>query len=258
VSSTKAAQEYAVNTLDEIDYLLDYLDSNNRVQGNKESLRSLFPAVYLNPDSHRGEEELLGAPEMVNDFWPFDHSVVFAPRGGQVNAWRIRSIPRKEAAGKVSIPAPRIIRLDYAAAVRGTTSVAPSFFGIFPNNGIREISLRPLGQLNMVAGVMASSVSSYYDWHVVVGRRNSPFQVRLPATPTSAREFLSLRDVPDGYQRRAAIKHWVSKHERRKGEPEEYDVRAHLRGREEFTWGDYEGWVEPSKHDMQKSEALRG
>lgn len=256
MSTTKAANEYAESTLDDIDYLLQFLDKEGKLRGDKDAFRSFFPAVYVNPDTHRGEEELLGAPEMINDFWPFNHSVVFSPfnstGGAYVNGYRIRSVSRKEAAGRVKITAPRMLRVDMIVADSTGRGSSTGYYGIFPNGDMREISLRPQRLDQMAQGIMAASLTSYYDWHVVIGRRGSSFQVRLPATPTSAREFLSLRDVPDGRERRAAIKHWVAEHQRRPRTPEEYDVRAHLRGREDFTWGDYEGWVEPSRHDLAK------
>lgn len=52
------------------------------------------------------------------------------------------------------------------------------------------------------------------------------------------KELFSLREIPDGYKRRAALRHWVAKHLRRKpSNPEEkIEVKDYLRGKETFEW----------------------
>lgn len=52
------------------------------------------------------------------------------------------------------------------------------------------------------------------------------------------KELFSLRDIPDGYKRRAALRHWVAKYARRKpAKPDELvEVKEHLRGKQDFTW----------------------
>lgn len=52
------------------------------------------------------------------------------------------------------------------------------------------------------------------------------------------KELFSLRDIPDGYKRRAALRHWVARHTRRKPtNPDELvEVRKHLRWKQDFKW----------------------
>ena len=55
---------------------------------------------------------------------------------------------------------------------------------------------------------------------------------------SQVKSLFALRDVPEGKQRRAALRHWVAKHLRRK--PSNYEemveVRKHLRGKTDFSW----------------------
>lgn len=59
------------------------------------------------------------------------------------------------------------------------------------------------------------------------------------------KELFSLRDIPDGYSRRLALLHWVSKHLRRKptNREEKTEVRRHLRGRTNFDWLGIKGTI---------------
>lgn len=52
------------------------------------------------------------------------------------------------------------------------------------------------------------------------------------------KELFSLRDIPDGYKRRAALRHWVASHSRRKpAKPDELvEVKKYLRGKQDFKW----------------------
>lgn len=59
------------------------------------------------------------------------------------------------------------------------------------------------------------------------------------------KELFKLRDIPDGYKRRAALRHWVAKHMRHKpSKPDELvDVKRHLRGKEHFNWFGISGTI---------------
>jgi len=266
---TTQATEYATDALDDIEWLLDFIDmahvesaTGQQKRGHvKRSFKEAFPAVYMNPSDPRGEGLVWDSPEVFDAVWPIDHCDIAASRGN-ISIRRVKTVTPREARGKVKRFAPKMVRMEtYVSEDRGSVHAgAELYFGIYPNRTIREITnvewehpaliRKEEAIVQLVAG---SAMTNYYNWHVVIGAVGSPVKVKLPATPQSAREFLSLRDVPEGMQRRAAIKHWVAEHQRRRETPGEYDVRAHLRGREEFTWGDYEGWVEPSAHDLAKA-----
>lgn len=96
-----------------------------------------------------------------------------------------------------------------------------------------------------------------YLWSVMLGEQGSP-RTRFVTDPLGVREAFRLRDIPPGRERRAALRHWVREHWRRKGRESAQDrawVRAHLRGATEFTWSGLRCRVEPSREDVRRSAA---
>jgi hypothetical protein len=77
-----------------------------------------------------------------------------------------------------------------------------------------------------------------YHWSVLLGENGSP-RARFITDLTGAREAFRLRDLPDGKMRRAALRHWVREHWRKRREPSEGErlwVKQHLRGATSFVW----------------------
>lgn len=76
-----------------------------------------------------------------------------------------------------------------------------------------------------------------YQWFVGF-RRPGALEIQLPTDPTGVRALFRLRDVPDDRSRRAALRHWVSAHWRRRrvSDDDLVYVRRHLRGATTFTW----------------------
>ena len=99
-----------------------------------------------------------------------------------------------------------------------------------------------------------------YDWHVSLGYVDGP-TLSFVTDPVGVREAFRLRDIPNGKSRRAALKHWVNEHwrKRREDPQEATKVRAHLRGAEQFTWNGMVCRVRPSQFDLERvaSEAGR-
>lgn len=82
--------------------------------------------------------------------------------------------------------------------------------------------------------------------YVYLRPENSAFGFKYPIKDLAQlKELFSLRDIPDGYKRRAALRHWVAKHLRRKPtKPDEkVEVRRHLRGKESFDWFGMKGTI---------------
>lgn len=78
----------------------------------------------------------------------------------------------------------------------------------------------------------------------------------LPTDPSGARALFADRNTYTK-GRREAIRHWVTSHSRsvRRGESSDVTwVRAHLRGRSEFSWNGLAVELVPSVHDMRASE----
>lgn len=71
--------------------------------------------------------------------------------------------------------------------------------------------------------------------------------------PSGAREIFRWRDIPEGKERRAAIRHWVTDHWRqKKNSPEDLAwVRKHLRGKQEFVWNGYKVTLIPPKTEVE-------
>lgn len=92
-----------------------------------------------------------------------------------------------------------------------------------------------------------------YDWSVLLGYAGTP-RVRLLTDPVGLREVFKLRDIPPGATRRAALKHWVRSHWRKKRKDEDATtwVKRHLRGAESFTWEGLRCGIEPAPYDLER------
>lgn len=77
-----------------------------------------------------------------------------------------------------------------------------------------------------------------YNWSVLLGEGLGA-RARFITDLTGAREAFRLRDIPPGKMRRAALRHWVKEHWRKKrsaGLDDRTFVEQHLRGAQKFTW----------------------
>lgn len=82
--------------------------------------------------------------------------------------------------------------------------------------------------------------------YVYLRPENAPIGFKYPIDNLQQlRELFSLRDVPDGLKRRAALRHWVARHMRRapRAEEKSIEVKHHLRGRESFDWFGIRGTI---------------
>lgn len=101
---------------------------------------------------------------------------------------------------------------------------------------------------------MSLAFTRQFFWSVKIGYEGSPM-IRIPTDPVGAREVFRLRDIPEGRKRRAAIRHWVSEHwrKRRDDPSEEVKVREHLRAATTFTWNGLRCEISPSDDDIQRA-----
>lgn len=92
-----------------------------------------------------------------------------------------------------------------------------------------------------------------YEWSVWLGYGAGP-RVRFVTDPTGAREVFRLRDIPNGANRRAALRNWVNAHWRKKSTDNDARswVQRHLRGAEEFTWNGLRCKVSPPEYDLEQ------
>jgi hypothetical protein len=97
----------------------------------------------------------------------------------------------------------------------------------------------------------------YYEWRVAVGMPGT-ISITFPTDPTGIKAIFKMRDVPEGLQRRAMLKNWVSEHTRqsRGSEEDAIWVRQHLRGHLQFTWQGFTCEVIPSQEAINKNIEL--
>jgi hypothetical protein len=102
------------------------------------------------------------------------------------------------------------------------------------------------------------ALSERYWWHVSLGFLGNP-RVKLPTDSTGVKNAFALRDVPEGKQRRAALRHWVTDHWRQnRADPDlENYVRQHLRGAVEFNWNGLRCRLEPSRYDLARVRQIQ-
>lgn len=80
-------------------------------------------------------------------------------------------------------------------------------------------------------------------------------KVIVPTTPRGILELFNDRNKPVDRDRRAALRHWVSQHARRRSAGDFTHVRAHLRGQTKFQWRGFDVTIRPSQFDREKAEA---
>jgi hypothetical protein len=97
----------------------------------------------------------------------------------------------------------------------------------------------------------------YYQWRVAVGLPGT-ISLTFPTDPTGIKAIFKMRDVPEGLQRRAMLKNWVSEHTRqcRASEDDFIWVRQHLRGHLQFSWLGFTCEVMPSQDAIDKNIEL--
>lgn len=95
-------------------------------------------------------------------------------------------------------------------------------------------------------------------WRVYFALDDKP-GVELPTDPLGAQEAFRLRDIPDGRERRTALRHWVTEHWRadRTDPGVETKVREHLRGANQFSWGGLNCRITPSLIDLDRADDAR-
>lgn len=211
------------------------------------------------------EDVFLGGPD-VFDFWPV-HGRLASISGEQSEPLvlhRVDTAQAKDIRGKVSRVMERMLRVQRAHIGRsGQGWTVERWLGIREDGSLVDIGLRARDALPMreqeqeaIYVLCGAHLTLEYSWTVNIGRTGSGFEVRIPTDSRGARRLLSLRDIPAGRERRAALRHWVTKHHRRLIGPEEtveVDVREHLRGAIPFAWEDFSGTVNPSMYDLKRN-----
>lgn len=126
------------------------------------------------------------------------------------------------------------------------------------HSGTAPIDRRPLtGEDDFGAhAAMGQSVAlSYrYEWGAQFSIGRSA-RIIIPTTPKGVLELFNDRNKPADKDRRAALRHWVSQHRRRKQGGDFGDVRRHLRGETAFQWRGFDVTIRPSAFDDERNRA---
>lgn len=169
----------------------------------------------------------------------------------EAHHFRFRSITRKELRKRTGVFAMNPYCLEMG--VENYKKITDAFFTV--NNGDLKLIEIPGSQYppNMIDGIyhwahicMAAQFNLENQNYVYLKPENAKIGFKLPLDDLGqVKELFAMRDVPDGYKRRAALRHWVAKHMRKKpSKPDEkVEVKRHLRGKEEFSWYGMKGTI---------------
>jgi hypothetical protein len=102
----------------------------------------------------------------------------------------------------------------------------------------------------------ALALTQRYTWQCALGRDGKQ-SVAFPVERDALPEIFRMRDIPEGKARRAALRHFVTAHFRRKPGEASYEdptifVKKHLRGQTEFTWNGLRCEVIPPAYETEK------
>jgi hypothetical protein len=108
-----------------------------------------------------------------------------------------------------------------------------------------------------IGSFSGATFEQHYYWYVDICYKDN-IELSFVTSPGGAKEIFRLRDIPNGKERRVALRNWVAEHFRKsKIDPEEsIKVRQHLRGGVEFDWNGLHIRIRPSEEDIILNERL--
>ncbi len=172
-------------------------------------------------------------------------------------AWycvRFESVGLKALRGRTKILMPYAVRAKFVMKVGRGKLDDPCLFLLSPN-GVDWAVLNRHGGIDedkeletLVRMHMSMQMTDEAVWSMVIEKNG--LRLLLTTDAVGIRELLMLRDRDIG-TRRAAIRHWVIDHDRRLPNGRIIRVKAHLRGKTEFSWRSWNVNIEPSKHDIE-------
>ena len=202
--------------------------------------------------------------------WPIDLRTVHDANAGiddLADQWpagtlqfkRVRSIQTKEARQRgASIFSPFMVMDEVVCAKPDGTAKsahAPMAMvgGKWQNAAPQAIAGAPKDCAIPVA--LGTALALRYEWSVWIGHASGP-RIRFLTDPLGAREVFRLRDIPPGKTRRAALRHWVSEHARKRHPGMDNEartwVRRHLRGATDFVWNGLRCRVQPDDYELEQ------
>jgi hypothetical protein len=191
----------------------------------------------------------------------------------------IQSVGAQHVRGLVSVTPPYMVRSNIGRIIRKKLSddriVASTFVGDdliwgYVNKKWRMIDSRwkenPRNKEFLVEEdrrirvLIGLQVKIHTMWRVYFKDLDGAMGITFPTDAIGAMEAFRLRDIPPGRTRRAALKHWVRDHYRKR-RVEDLDkaiyVCEHIRGAEQFTWNGLGCKILPAQADIDRIALTR-
>jgi hypothetical protein len=238
-------------------------------------------------DSRMSDDDdfiLVGRDTNDMPVWPMDVRWGMTYQGGWLFK-RVRTLDAKKWRGKLRVLTPRMCEIAETyiqpnaeaigsvgafGLVRGRVvdilahnhplAGERVHIGAIYNRGVRTDSGQFDSELVDISIAQGLSLRREYLWSVLLGEEGIP-RARFVTDPIGVREAFRLRDIPPGKQRRAALRHWVSQHWRKRrdsGATDRAFVREYLRGATDFDWNGLKCTITPSREDQKKSTSPSG
>lgn len=268
-----------------IEFLIEYLAD---VEQMRASHRAVDPVSlgarffdgaepFLRTDlTHGGNDFVEAGTEPTDVAWPMDVRIITRigqPEDGAEqelgapgwNLQRWRSMDAKQIRGRVKVALP--YPTEWTMATPADSQVLRWIVGrarpglwmpIGMSGSMRQSRLSGNTLNDIFTDRMQIGLALWkmrpQQWRVYFSLDGQP-GIELPSDPVGVRAAFRLRDIPDGKQRRAALRHWVSEHWRlnRDDPSEEIKVREHLRGATDFSWSGLHCRIKPSMVDAQRA-----
>lgn len=161
------------------------------------------------------------------------------------------TVPYSSVRGFAKFHPGKIIRSDLFAFGKGFYKLGiTDAYGTFDYRKFTLLSKKGEGKMgssvrfadeNRLAATISaiSQIEFFSDMFDTIEISSSKTRIAIPTTPDGSKEFLKMRDVPEGKRSRPMIINWVAEHVRelKKGET---IVKKHKRGRTEFKWMGYD------------------
>ena len=280
MTQLRPEQRYAQSVKPELDRAVNLIDGIKLKPGRRdESGATVDPRVFSGavPLMFRelSVDDDIWVGGDVFDLWPIrSKGMTFDCDDVDAVIHSLTSVTPKQARGRVRLLRPRMLRHSWARITGDQGETYERYYSVASDGWLdditnidqtkyRMISAHPVPADHQlcVRALAGGAMWLEYQWTVRVSAVGSNFAITIPTTPEGGRKLLSLRDVPSGRERRAALRHWVSAHTReiaaKDGDVREVDVVEHLRGAQPFHWDDLHGEIRPSAYDLRAAEAAR-
>jgi|SRR5581483_6031312 len=231
-------------------------------------------SILMHPEAPRADVlDGLTPPEAVEQIWSpeylqdrVDISIVQSPHEAlaseiQFRLFRLKEISTKEARGHAKRIYSRMFRLSgadirpdgsyYARHIDCIAWVNRHWISCTGSSDCRSGDDSWRGH---PALCIAAQGTRHCIWRVEIGWSDQP-SVSFSTDPVGVREVFRLRDIPDGKQRRTALRHWVTEHWRQNRDTdgaEAIKVHEHLRGTTSFTWRGLRCRIVTSQLDLER------